>query len=137
MKIESKTGKTNYPAVHVYHFISDFRNFKNFIPADKVTEWQADSNTCSFRMDLLGKISLDIVEKEPVKLVKISSNPKVSQYNFNLWIQIKEVSESESRIKVTIEPKLNQVLLSMVKSPLKSFVDSLVDEVEKFQFPGQ
>ena len=137
MKIESKTGKAAHPASSIYNFIADFRNFDNFIPADKVSDWQADIDHCSFRIDMLGKVRLTINEKEKGKLVKIISDPEVSQYNFNLWIQFKEVAEKDTRIKVTIEPLINQVLKAMVKSPLKEFVDSLIDEIEKFNFPDQ
>jgi len=137
MKIESKTGKADYPASKIYSFVADFRNFNNFIPADKVSDWQADTDHCSFRIDMLGKVRLSINEKQEGKLVKIISDPEVSQYNFNLWIQFKELAENDTRIKVTIEPLVNQVLKAMVKSPLKEFVDSLIDEVEKFNFPDQ
>lgn len=137
MKIESRTGKTEYPAIELYNFVEDFRNFNNFIPKDKISDWTADSDQCSFRMDLLGKVALSMVDKEPGKLVKISSDPSVSQYNFNLWIQMKEVDTNDTRIRVTIEPLINKVMLSMVKSHLKNFVDSLVDEIEKFRIPDQ
>ena len=137
MKIESKAGRSEYPASALYNFISDFRNFNNFIPQDKVSEWTAEEEKCSFRMDLLGRMALTIVEKESPKLVKISSDPSVSQYNFNLWIQFKEAGEKDTRLRITIEPQLNQVMLSMVKGHLKSFIDSLVDEIEKFEIPGQ
>ena len=137
MKIESKTGKAAYPASKIYDFVTDFRNFDNFIPADKVYDWQADTDHCSFRIDMLGKVRLTIDNTEEGKLVKIISDPKVSQYNFNLWIQFKEVAENDTRIKITIEPLINQVLKAMVKSPLKEFVDSLINEIEKFNFPDQ
>ena len=134
MKIESKIGQSAYPSSTIYTFVSDFRNFNKFIPENKVSNWQAETDNCSFTMDLLGKLSLNIVERLPDKMIKISSDPKFSQYNFNLWIQLKEVAEDDTRIKVTIEPLLTQIMLTMVKGPLKSFVDSLVDEMEKFEY---
>ncbi len=136
MKIESKTGKSSYPAKHIYDFVTDFRNFNNFIPANSVSNWQAGSDKCTFSMDLLGNIALSIAEKEKDKMVKIVSDPAISQYNFNLWIQLVQIGEADTRLKVTIEPLLNQILLSMVKGNLKKFVDSLVEEIEKFEFPS-
>lgn len=135
MKIESKVGSSVYSDNKIYEFITDFRNFNNFIPREKVSDWQADIDHCTFSMSMLGKVGLNIVERDPVKLVKISSDSSISQYNFNLWIQIKGVETGGSKIKITIEPLLNQIMLSMVKSPLKSFIDSLVDEIESFRFP--
>jgi len=136
MKIESKTGVSPYPARSIYTFISDFRNFESFIPENTVTNWKADSDSCSFSMSLLGNVALTIDEKEPDKLIRIVSDPTVSQYNFILWIQIKEVATNDSRIRIVMEPQLNQIMLSMAKGYLKSFVDSLVDEIEKFTFPA-
>lgn len=137
MRIESRTGRKETPAIELYNFIEDFRNFNNFIPQDKISDWKADAGHCSFRMDLLGKVALSIVDKEKGKLVKISSDPTVSQYNFNLWVQLKEVDTHHTAIRITIEPLLNKIMLSMVKSHLKNFVDSLVDEIEKFNIPDQ
>ena len=137
MKIESKTGRSEYPASKLYNFIADFRNFNNFIPQDKVSDWEADTDQCSFKMDLLGKVALSIIEKEPNKLVKIVSDPSVSQYNFNLWVQFREMEPNDTRIRITIEPLINKVMLTMVKSHLKNFVDSLVDEIETFRIPDQ
>lgn len=137
MKIESKTGRSVYPATNIYRFISDFRNFNNFIPDDKVSDWQAETDYCSFRISMLGKVRLEIIEREEGKMVKMASDPEVSQYNFTLWIQLVEPTENDTRIKVTIKPQINQVLMAMAKKPLKGFVDSLVDEIEKFQFPDQ
>lgn len=137
MKIESKTGRSAYSANNIYRFISDFRNFNNFIPDDKVSDWQADTDHCSFRINMLGKVRLEIIERDEGKLVKMTSDPKESQYNFTLWVQLVEPVENDTRIKVTIEPLINQILMTMVKTPLKEFVNSLIDEIEKFEFPDQ
>ena len=136
MKIESKTGQLSFPESTIYAFVSDFRNFNNFIPGDSVKDWKASEDTCSFSMDLLGNVEMNIIEKTPNKLVKIESNPGVSQYNFTLWIQIKEVASNDSRVRVTMEPQLNAIMLGMVKPQLKKFLDSLIDELERFKFPS-
>ncbi len=134
MKIESKIGKSESGSEIIYNFITDFRNFKNIIPQDKVSDWQADEESCSFKMDPIGKMGMKIFEKEPHKLIKITSDPSVSQYNFNMWIQIVEAGTADSRIKITIEPEINKMLIPMVKGPLKQFVDSLAEKMEKFNY---
>ncbi len=134
MKIESKIGKSATGSEKIYNFITDFRNFKNIVPQDKVSNWQADQDSCSFKVDVVGKIKMRIFEKEPCSMVKIISDPAVSQYNFTMWIQIKEVGDTDSRVKITLEPEINKVLIPMVKTPLKQFVDSLIDQIEIFDF---
>jgi hypothetical protein len=44
------------------------------------------------------------------------------------------VEESDTKIKLTLEPKLNAMMMAMVKKPLQDFVDMLVDQMEKLEF---
>ena len=134
MQIESKIGKSESGSEIIYNFITDFRNFKNIIPQDKLSNWKADEESCSFKLDPVGKIGMKIFEKDPHKLIKITSDPSISQYNFTMWIQIKEVGPADSRIKITIEPEVSKMLIPMVKGPLKKFVDSLVEKMETFNY---
>ena len=135
MKIESKIGKSASSDRQIYDFITDFHNFKDLLPADKVSGWESTRDQCSFQVDPLGRTGLKIVEKEPHSMVKISSDPEFSSYQFTIWIQLKKVAENDTRIKITIEPLVNKMLLPMIRLPLKKFADSLVDKIESYQFP--
>ena len=134
MKIESKIGKSASSDEVIYAFIGNFHNFKDLLPADKVSGWESSEEKCSFQVDPLGRTGLMIVEKKPYSLVKMSSDPEFSKYQFTIWIQLKKASDTDTRIKVTVEPHVNQMLLPMIKLPLKKFVDGLVDKLESFTF---
>lgn len=134
MKIESKIGKSDSGSETIYSFICDFRNFKNIVPQDKISDWHADEDSCSFKVDPVGKMGMKIFEKEPSKLIKIKSDPSASQYNFTMWVQINEAGPLDSRIKITLQPEISKMLIPMVKGPLKQFVDSLVEKMETFDF---
>lgn len=136
MKIESKIGKSGCSDRQIYTFISNFHNFKDLLPPDRVSGWEASEDKCSFQVDPLGRTGLMIVEKKPYSLVKMSSDPEFSSYRFHIWIQLKEVSSSDTRIKVTIEPLVNQMLQAMVKIPLKKLADGIIDRMETFDFKG-
>jgi hypothetical protein len=69
-------------------------------------------------------------------LVKMSSDPEFSKYQFTIWIQLKKVALDDTRIKITIEPLVNKMLLPMVKIPLKKLADGIVDKMESFDFPA-
>ena len=75
-----------------------------------------------------------IIEKRPHSLVKIASIPEFSSYQFTIWIQLKHVSEQDTRVKITIEPHVNKMLLPMIKVPLKKFADGLINKIETFEF---
>ena len=133
MKIESRIGKVLNNNDKIYQFISNFNNFKNFIPGDKVSDFESTEDTCSFSVPGIGKAGLRIIEKEPNKLIKITNN-ETTPMNFNLWIQLKQVAENDTRIKVTVKPEVNMMMQAVVKKPLKEFVDKLVDQIETFPF---
>jgi carbon monoxide dehydrogenase subunit G len=132
-KVESKIGKIANSSDKVYNFLSDFRNFSRMIPPDKVKNWQADENSCRFTVDMIGEIGLKVIEKQPNSLIKITG-AEGSKFNFNFWIQLKESSPSDSRIKLTIKADLNPMMTMMAKKPLQNFVDTLVDQLEKIPF---
>ncbi len=136
MKIESKTGKSDSNDQQIYAFVGNFHNFKDLLPADKVSGWEASEDKCSFQVDPLGRTGLMIVEKKPYSLVKMSSDPEFSKYQFTIWIQLKKVAQDDTRIKITIEPLVNSMLLPMVKGPLKKLANGLIDKIESFDFPA-
>ena len=134
MKIESKIGKSVVSDQKIYNFISNFHNFKELLPQDRVSGWESSEEKCSFQVDPLGRTGLMIVGKEPYKLVKMSSDPEFSKYQFTIWIQLKKVSQDDTRIKITIEPLVNKMMLPMVRLPLKKLADGLIDKMESFEF---
>jgi hypothetical protein len=134
MKIESRIGKSTSTDKQIYSFITDFNNFKDLLPEDKVTGWESSGDRCSFHVDPVGRTGLQIIQEEPHSLVKIASIPEFSSYQFTIWIQLKQVAEKDTRVKITIEPHVNAMLLPMIKSPLKKFADGLVDKIEAFSF---
>ncbi len=134
MKIESKIGKSGHSDQQIYKFITDFNNFKDLLPEGKVSDWESSEDRCSFQVDPLGRTGLQMVEKSPNSLVKIASIPEFSSYQFSIWIQLKQVTENDTRIKVTVEPHVNKMLLPMIKAPLKLFVNGLIDKMEGFSF---
>ena len=135
MKIESRIGKSASSDQAIYKFISNFHNFKDLLPADKVSGWEASEDKCSFQVDPLGRTGLMIVNREPYSLVKMSSDPEFSSYQFTIWVQLKKVAPDDTRIRITIEPHVNMMLMPMVKGPLKKLADGLIEKMETFDFP--
>jgi len=135
VKIESKIGKSVHNDSEIYGFISNFNNFRELLPAGKVSNWESTEEQCSFQVDPLGRTGLEIIEKTPYSLVKMASLPSYSNHQFTIWIQLKFMGEKDTRIRITIEPQVSKMILPMIKIPLKKFVDGLIDKMESFDFP--
>ncbi len=132
-KIESKIGSLKETDQKIYTFLSDFNNFEQLIPKDKVKEWSSDTDSCSFTIDGIGNIGLRITEKEEFKLIKLSSEGN-SPIAFLMWIQLKQEGEKPTYVKITLDPQVNIALMGMVKKPLKDFANMLIDKLEELSF---
>lgn len=133
MKLESKIGKIETTDERIYNFLTDFDNFKHLIPSDKIKNWQSDETSCSFTVDPIGNTGVKIIEKEPYKLIKLK-NLEESSMNFTFWVQLKMLSDTDTRIKLTLEANLNPMIQAMAKKPLQEFLDKLVDQLTKYRF---
>jgi len=133
-KIESKIGKLKQSDEKIFAFLSDFNNFKSLIPADKVKNWKSTTDSCSFSVDGIGDAGMRIIERIPNSLIKVSSEGN-TPVNFFFWIQLKMTDESNTAIRLVIEPQVNPLMLGMLKGPLQNFVDMLIDQVEKLNLP--
>jgi carbon monoxide dehydrogenase subunit G len=132
-KIESRIGTLNASDEKVYRFISDFSNFTHMLPPDKVKNWQVNGDSCSFSIDGIGQLGLRIIEKEPFHLIKITSS-EGTPFTFFLWIQLKNAADGETRVKITIDPDVNPMVMMMLNSPLQKFADAMIAQLEAYSF---
>jgi carbon monoxide dehydrogenase subunit G len=132
-KVESRTGIIKESEEKIYKFLSDFNNFRHIVPEEQVKNWESDGDTCKFDVEGIGSVGLKIIEKEPNKLIKMTGEGD-KPVPFIVWIQIKELAEKDSRIRITAEVQINPLMASMLKSPLQKFVDTLVSQAEVIKY---
>ncbi|MBT3208045.1 MAG: hypothetical protein HN704_07980 [Bacteroidetes bacterium] len=126
-RYESHQSRINQPASLIYSKLSNFNNLKSMLPSD-VKNWQSTEDTCSFEINMIGFISMKMLEKKEFSLIKIvpDSNTK---YDFKFWIQLKQISEFDTRMKFTLDITLNPMLKMAFGSKLKDFMNTLSDRV--------
>ncbi len=132
-KFESDIKSALHNEEKIFTFISDFNNFKELIPQDKIKDWESTADTCRFKVDGIGEAGLKIVEKEPSKVVKYSTDGKVP-FNFFLWVQLKKVSDNDTKIKLTIKADLNPMMKMMVSKHVKKFLNMLGDAIANYHY---
>jgi len=125
---ESQITKAECNETEIFSLLSDLNNIekiKDQIPQDKVKDLEFDTDSCRLTVDPVGKIGLKIVEREPSKTIKFVSEQ--SPVGFNLWIQLKQVEENDTRIKVTVKADLNPMFKMLVSKPMETFVNKLAE----------
>lgn len=134
-KFESSVKHVQASQEAVYAKLSDLSNLehlKDRIPADKVNNLSFDSDSLSFEVSPVGKITLEIVEREPCKCIKFGTT--VSPLPFNLWIQILPVTETECKMKLTIGMELNPFMKAMVQKPLQEGLEKMADALSMVSY---
>ena len=126
-KYESKQQQILKPVSRIYPFIS---RFDMLTPAlqDKVEEWQADEDSCSFKVKGF-KVSLRIVERVENKHIKISCDDAAGgvPIDFSFWIQLHEVSDMDTRIRLVLHAELNMMMRMMVGGKIQGGLDKAVE----------
>lgn len=127
-KFESSIKQIPYPQAAVYRNVSDLDNLervRNLVPADKVKDFRFDHDTVSVSVPPVGEIRLRIVGREEPKCVKFETEQ--SPMHFSLWIQVLPVTETSSKMKVTVEADIPLMLRPMVSGPLKEGLEKIAD----------
>ena len=128
---ESRIGKVSSGAKEIFKFVTDMRNFSRFLPDHTIENWEASVDKCSFEVSPVGRSEISIVRKDPYDTVKYAGHG-LNNTEFYLWIQLRQVGENDTRVKLTIKADLNPGLKMIASRPIKDFLDKLVSGMEEF-----
>ena len=128
---ESRTGILECNASDVFNFVTDIRNFEQFIPRDKISDVKVSQNTFSFQASLLGIVNISITEKTMYSKIVYSGNT-MQVSNFSLVILIDEAENGHSVVKLLVKAELNTFLKMLAAEPINKFLETLICEMEKF-----
>lgn len=110
----------------IFNMLSDLSNLekvKDRIPQDKIKDFEFDKDACSFSVPPVGKITFRIVEREPNKTIKFTTTN--SPVPLHMWIQLKQMEENDTRMKMTVRAELNPFIAPMVSKPLQDAIDKI------------
>ena len=131
---ESSIRQIDYPQERVYALLSDMNNIdkvKDRIPEDKANGLTFDANSIGINTPM-GAVKLVIVEREAPKCIKFETAE--SPLPFNFWIQILPVSETTSKMKLTIKADLNPFIKGMVSKPLQEGIEKIADALQSIKY---
>ncbi|MFK7756731.1 MAG: hypothetical protein AB8B53_07350 [Flavobacteriales bacterium] len=128
--IESVTGELKTTKYEVYQNLSDLNNLKDYLPEDKISNWESDGNECSFKVMGTYTIGLRIDESSTADHMKLVATDK-SPFPFTLNLHLDEKAETLTEAHILCEAKLNPMLKMMVVKPLKNLFDFIITRAEK------
>ena len=129
IKYESKIGQIAANDVEVFRVLSNLENinrFRDVIPQDKIKDMEVSSDRIRFKVDGLGqKIAIAIVEKEEYKLIKFGAESL--PIPLNMWIQLKQVADMDTRIRITIKTDMPAMFKMMFDKKMQQGLDLAID----------
>ena len=107
-KFESSIKQIPYPVEDVYRNISDLSNLERV--RDRIPQDDREENKC------------------------VKFETEQSPLAFNLWIQVLPVSDTASKMKVTVQADIPFMLKGMVSGPLQDGVEKIADALSQIPF---
>lgn len=134
-KFESSIKQIPYSQHAVYAMLSDLGNIEKVrdrIPEDKIRDFRFDRDTIAVTAPPVGELRLRIVERDEPKCIKFATEQ--SPIPFDLWIQVLPVTDTTSKMKLTIKAELNPFIKGMVQGPLKEGVEKIADALAAIRY---
>ena len=135
-KYESKITSAPCSASQIYRVLSNLENLervRQFIPQEKVQEMEISADRVRLKVDgLAQKITIAIVDRIENDTVKFGAEGVPMDPNF--WIQLKEVSPTDTRIKLTVKADIPFMFKMMVDKKLQQGLDQAADMLAQFPY---
>jgi carbon monoxide dehydrogenase subunit G len=135
-KYESKISSAPCPAAQIYRVLSNLQNIekvRDLIPQDKVQELEIEPDRIRMKVDgLAQKITIAIVDRIENDTVKFGLEGIPMDANF--WIQLKEVTPTDTRIKLTIKAEIPFMFKFMIEKKLQQGLDQAAEMLAQFPY---
>ena len=135
-KYESKITSAPCSAQQIYSVLSNLKNIervRDLIPQDKIQELEIEPDRIRMKVDgLAQKITIAIVDRIENDTVKFGAEGIPMQANF--WIQLKEISPADTRIRLTVKADIPLMFKFMVEKKLKEGLDQAADMLAQFPY---
>lgn len=130
---KSRQGNLSCSASELYEFVTDIRNFKQFVP-EKISldDLRIERESCSFNIPSMGTADINLSQKVPDRKV-VYSGTVFQSNDFDLIIDIGENIQQRAKVQLNLEARLNPMLKMMASAPIGNFLEKLIDEMEKFR----
>lgn len=131
----SDIKKIPYSDRIVFDVLSDLSKLelmKDKLPADKITDFTCDNDSCSFSVAPVGRVTFVVEDRKPNKTIKFKSEQL--PFEVNVWVQLVSKAEDDTRMKITLRANLNPFIKPMVSKPMKDGVDKIAEVIASLPF---
>ncbi len=122
----------------IYNYLSNFENLSKYvnegllekmteqIPQIKISNFESDADSCRFQIAGMGLAEIRIIEREPLKTIKITSTGSLP-VSVVFWIQLLPVAEYETKLRLTLDADMSMMIKMMVGKKLEDGINKMAD----------
>ncbi|MFN8240848.1 MAG: hypothetical protein U0X39_08865 [Bacteroidales bacterium] len=114
-----------------FRFITDIRNFRQFIPDGAVENWDATAAGCSMSVPPVGNVSVSISSSNPHDHVKYDgASSQVPYFSIDVFIAAEENGKSKTTLVLLAD--MNPFIKVIAAGPVKRMLDTLCERMEHY-----
>lgn len=152
MKESSSVKPVNAPVERVYSTLSNLENLRPLLEKarndenlkekirqsgqanalDSLANVELTNDSISVPAAMVGTVSLRIVEREENKCIKFVTDK--SPVKATLWIQVLPVTDTTSKMKLTVDADIPFMLKAMIGSKLKDGIEKVADALAMINY---
>jgi carbon monoxide dehydrogenase subunit G len=133
MKIKGTETVISASAAEVFNFLAVPKNLEQLLPLDKITDFQADDEGCSFKVQGGILIPLIITNTIPAERIDMNDGDK-GPFPYTLSIHIKAEGSNSCSGYIEFEGEVNMFMKMMVQKPLTSLFENMTKKLQlKFE----
>jgi len=131
MVIESTPAVAKASIQEVFSFLRDVSNLYHLLPLDKIKDWEASSEYCSFKVQGGIIIPMEFLsDNQPNQLV-LKSGVK-SPFPFTLTVNLNQV-EDQTEGQLIFDAKVSKMIQLVAEKPLRNLFNTMASKLtERF-----
>lgn len=122
----------------IFNYLSNFENLSKYVnegllskmteqvPQIQISNFESDADSCRFQISGMGQAEIRIIEREPVKNIKIGSSGSMP-VGITFWIQLLPVTAYETKLRLTLDADMSMMIKMLVNKKLEEGINRLAD----------
>lgn len=129
----------------VFNYLSDFRHLAKYfnsgiiekitkqVPQINITDFESDTDSCSFKIAGLGVARIDIVQRIPFSTIKVQNAGSLPM-SLTFWIQLLPVDNFRTKMRLTLHAEMNPMIKMMAGNRLEEGINQLAETLTKLPY---
>ncbi len=126
LKLERSSTITSKSQAEIFEFVSNLRNWEKLMPEGKVTKWTADADNCSFNINNMADLELQVVSRNEPNSIELK-NPSPKPFPISLKLVLSEQGD----VQFQFEGEMNFFLQSVAEKPLGNLFGIMADKLKE------